>query len=118
MSVEIPVAPVLAPSRHSGLGIAALILSVGSGIVLFLLIVIAGYAEMTTPGGMDQSAPGTMLVGLGLIGTIALEVVALALGIAGALQRDRHRLFPILGLVCAVGILLGTAGLLVLGALS
>ena len=118
MSIPSPIAPVPAPPRHSGLGIAALILSVGSGIVLFLMIVIAGYAEMTTPGGMDQTAPATMLIGLGLIGAIALEVVALALGIAGTLQRDRRRLFPILGLVCAVGILLGTVGLLVLGAIS
>lgn len=118
MSSHPPLPAALARSRHSGLGIAALVLSLGGGGALFLLIVIAGYAEMTTPGGIDQTAPATLLIGLGLLAALALEVLALALGIAGALQRDRRRLFPILGLVCAVGVLLGTAGLLALGTLG
>lgn len=104
--------------RHSGLGIASLILSLGGGGLLFLLIVVAGYAEMSTPGGLDESAPTTMLLGLGILGAGVLEVVAVALGIAGLLQRDRRTLFAILGLVCAVGTLLGTGGLMVLGAIG
>jgi hypothetical protein len=104
--------------RHSGLGIASFILSLAGGVLLFLLIVVAGYAEMSTPGGLDESAPSTMLLGLAILGAGVLEVVAVALGIAGLLQRDRRTLFAILGLVCAVGTLLGTAGLMVLGAMG
>ncbi|WP_312239029.1 hypothetical protein [Stenotrophomonas sp.] len=104
--------------RHAGLGIASFILSLGGGALLFLLIVVAGYAEMSTPGGLDESAPSTMLLGLAILGAGVLEVVAVALGIAGLLQRDRRTLFAILGLVCAAGILLGTAGLMVLGAMG
>ncbi|MFN4162482.1 MAG: hypothetical protein ACK4FW_11015 [Stenotrophomonas sp.] len=85
--------------RHSGLGIASFILSLGGGGLLFLLIVVAGYAEMSTPGGLDESAPSTMLLGLAILGAGVLEVVAV-------------------GLVCAVGTLLGTAGLMVLGAMG
>jgi hypothetical protein len=104
--------------RHSGLGIAAFILSLCGGILLFLLIVVAGYAEMTTPGGLDESAPATVLLGLALLGAGLMEVVALALGIAGVLQRDRRKVFAILGMVFSAGTLLGTAGLMVLGTLG
>lgn len=104
--------------RHSGLGIASFILSLGGGVLMFLLIVLAGVAELSTPGGMDEGAPATVMIGLGIIGAGLVELVALALGVAGVLQRDRRRVLAILGLVFSCGALLGTAGLLLLGLLS
>ncbi len=104
--------------RHSGLGIASFILSLGGGIVLFLLVVLAGYAEINTPGGLDEGAPMAVLLGLGIIGAGLLEMVALALGVAGIVQHGRRRVLAILGVVFACGALLGTAGLMVIGALS
>jgi len=57
-------------------------------------------------------------VTLSPVAIISFFVVALALGVAGVLQRDRRKVLAILGLVFSCGALLGTAGLLLLGLLS
>ncbi|MEG2804681.1 hypothetical protein [Stenotrophomonas sp.] len=107
-----------APVRHGGLGIASFILSLGGGLLMFGLVVLAGLAELSTPGGMDETAPATVMLGLGIFGAGLLEIVALALGVAGVLQRDRRRTFSILGMIFAGGVLLCTAALMLIGLLS
>jgi hypothetical protein len=104
--------------RHSGLGISSFVLSVIIGVLMFCLFVIAGVIEQTTPGGMDEEAVSTMLVGLFLIGFMVLDVVAIGLGIAGLFQANRRKLFAILGVVFASITLLLTGLLMVIGLMA
>ena len=85
--------------KHSGLGIASFITSIVSGILIFLVIVIAGVMEASTPGGMDEESAGAVMVGLFLFAFLGAALVALGLGIGGLLQKERKKIFAILGTV-------------------
>lgn len=104
--------------RHSGLGIASLLLALVTGVMMFVLIAAAGYIEVTTPGGIDEESATAVMLGLGLIGVGLLDVLAVILGIAALLQPERRKVLAVLGLVIGAGSLLGMAGLMVLGAFS
>ena len=81
--------------KHLGLGIASFITSVVSGIAIFLLIVIPGLVEASTPGGMDEESKGAVVDGLFLFAFLGATLVALGLEIAGLLQKDRNKIFAI-----------------------
>jgi len=74
--------------------------------------------ETTTPGGMEETSMSAILVGLGLMCTALMQLVAFGLGVAGALQADRRRVFAILGLVSSIGSMLGVVLLMIIGSLS
>ncbi len=101
--------------KHSGLGIASFITSIVSGILTFLLIVIAGVIETSTPGGMDEESASAMIVGLFLFTFLGASLVALGLGIAGLMQKERKKIFAILGTVFAAVTLIITIFVLMLG---
>ena len=103
---------------HSGMGIAAFITAVCGAVLMLGLVVIAGIIETTTPGGMEETSMSAILVGLGLMLTALMQLVAFGLGVAGALQADRRRVFAVLGLVFSIGSMLGVVLLLVIGSLS
>lgn len=116
VSVPPPLERHLLPElKHSGLGIASFVLSMTVGLVVFVLIAIAGYQEMKTPGGMDENAPETMLLGLLMMGALLLNLVGVALGIAGVVQKDRKKIFGVLGLTFNLVVVLGTLGLMFVG---
>jgi hypothetical protein len=106
---------IVGQQRHSGLGIASFIVSLGSAGMVFIMFVIAGYLEMSTPGGVDENSPTVALVGLGILGFMATALVGAGLGIGGLFQRDRLQLFSILGIVLGGVTLIGTIGLIGLG---
>ena len=101
--------------KHSGLGVASFITSLVSGILLFLLIVIAGVIEASTPGGMDEKSAAAVIVGLFLFAFLGAAFVALGLGIGGLLQKDRKKIFAILGAVFSAAASLGTIFIMMLG---
>lgn len=101
--------------RHSELGIASTVLSVLMGIAVFALVVTAGVMHTTTPGGISDTSPVAIVIGLGIIGAIMLDFIALGLGVAGFFQQNRQKLFPILGTIFSSVTLLGTIGLIILG---
>ena len=103
---------------HSGMGIAAFITAVCGAVLMLGLVVIAGIIETTTPGGMEETSISAILVGLGLMLTALMQLVAFGLGVAGALQADRRRVFAVLGLVFSIGSMLGVVLLMVIGSLS
>jgi hypothetical protein len=104
-----------APRRHSALGIASLVLAVVFGAGLLALIGIAGYMTATTPGGIREDSPTVIVTGLAMFGCAAGNLVGAALGFAGLFQRQRHKLFPILGLVLNVLLVVGLCGLMGIG---
>ncbi|MBO1272981.1 hypothetical protein J3L11_15140 [Shewanella sp. 4t3-1-2LB] len=100
---------------HSGLGISSFIVSLAAAILIFITLVIAGNLANTTPGGLDENSRTAMTIGFAIIGLVLLSLVALGLGIAGLFQKDRQKVFPILGTVFSSFTILGTIGLILLG---
>ncbi|MGM0516777.1 MAG: DUF6142 family protein [Pseudomonadota bacterium] len=104
--------------RHSGLGIASFIIGIASAILMFLLIVVAGALEASTPGGMDEESAAAVIVGLFLILFLLTSVVAFGLGVAGLFQRDRKKVFPVLGTVFSSVTVLGSVMLVLVGLMA
>ncbi|MBN3040902.1 MAG: hypothetical protein JW867_07220 [Candidatus Omnitrophica bacterium] len=105
------------PLKHSSFGIASFIISLIVGIGDFILIVFAGYFEMNTPGGMSEDSLEAMLIGLFLIAGFGLCLVGGGLGIAGLFQKNRKKIFAVLGVIFNLIIFVGVLGLIVLGML-
>ena len=101
--------------KHSGLGIASFITSIVSGLLIFLLLVVAGVMEASTPGGIDEESAGAVMVGLFLFAFLGATLVALGLGIAGLLQKERKKIFAILGTVFSALSLVVTIFIMIIG---
>jgi mannose/fructose/N-acetylgalactosamine-specific phosphotransferase system component IIC len=100
---------------HSGFGIASFVIACLAGMFELAVIVYAGLLQTTTPGGMDENSPQVIVIGLAAIGGMALDLLAIGLGVAGLFQRGRSKTFAVLGVVLGTVILLGMIGLIVLG---
>jgi hypothetical protein len=105
-------------NKHSGLGISSFIISTAIGVLMFLLFIVAGIMETSTPGGIDEDSTGAMLVGLFLIAFLILDLLAIGLGIAGLIQKDRKKMFSILGVVFSASTVVITTFLMILGVMS
>jgi hypothetical protein len=111
--MEMPHSPVEMP--HSRLGIAAFVVAMVGFIGTFAMVGIAGYLEVTTPGGIDEESPAAAMAGLGIIGGLLLEVVALVLGIAALFEANRKKVFAILGIAIPAATVVAVVFLLILG---
>ncbi len=103
------------PQKHSILGIASFITSIASGLFLFLLLVIAGVMDASTLGGIDEKSAGAVVVGSFLFALLLASLVALGLGIGGLIQKERKKIFAILGTVFSAAAFVGTIFILMLG---
>jgi hypothetical protein len=110
-------APRRRESRHSGFGIASFVIAILVGIAEFILLVVAGVMEAKTPGGMDEDAPATIILGSLLIGGLLMSFVGAVLAIAGLVQGGRSKVFPVLGLGFNGMIILGVIGIIIIGLL-
>ena len=88
-----------ARTEHSRMGIASLVIASLSGLLLVGLVCVGLILRYVKPPG-DPLAHGFWLLLLTLL-TVLCALVALGLGIAGALQRRRKRLFAFLGIACS-----------------
>ncbi len=103
--------------RHSGLGIAAFVTSLVAAVLMFVVLMAAGVVETATPDGLDEGSPIAIVIGLAMMLAFMAEAVAGALAIANFFQRDRRKLFGILGLAVAIASTLGLITLVILGTL-
>jgi hypothetical protein len=101
--------------KHSGFGIASFVLSLVVGVGLFAAMAIAVGLTIDNPGGVDETSPLVAMVGFLFLFGMFLCVVAIVLGFVGVLQRDRKKVFAILGIVFNALIIMGTVGLIVVG---
>ncbi len=104
--------------KHSGLGISSFIISTATGVLMFLLFIVAGVMETSTPGGIDESSAGAVVVGLFLIAFLMLDLLAIGLGIAGLIQKDRKKTFSILGLIFGASTVVITVFLMIIGLMA
>ena len=86
---------------HSYLGIASFAFALFLGVFLVCIYRLVMLAVSRQPAGADAAAYGFGLFVLTLA-TAMCEVVALAMGLAGALQRRRKRTLALLGVACGV----------------
>jgi len=86
------------------MGIASLVLSLFMGLLFAGIVLLVFLYSRTLPPDAEETglAAGIFVVG----STIMLsELAALGLGIAGAMQRRRKKLFALLGVACSVIVL-------------
>lgn len=103
---------------HSKIGIASFVVSLLAGLMIFLLICVAGYLAATASDQFTEKSPQAVLVGLGLFGGFGLELLAILLGIVSLFMPRCNKLFAFLGIFCAVLVLSGTIGLMILGLMA
>jgi len=101
--------------RHSGLGIASFVVSCVSGLLILILLVVAGVVEMSTPDGMTEESPIAIAIGLLLFLFVFLTLIGLGLGIAGLFQSERKKVFAVLGTIFGGLTLLGTSAIMLIG---
>lgn len=106
------------PLKHSGLGIASFVLALLSGLMIVVVVVIAGVIEASTPGGMDEQSGEAIAIGLSLFAFLGGALVSLGLGVAGLIQGGRKKLFAVLGTVFSGLALLFTLALFVIGLMA
>ncbi|EGN76467.1 hypothetical protein A28LD_0210 [Idiomarina sp. A28L] len=100
---------------HSGLGLGSFYTSIVSGIILIILIVSAGYLEASSPGGMDEESSAAIVIGLLMLLSLAASLIALGLGISGLFQKEKKKIFAILGSLISALIIVGTISLIAFG---
>ena len=103
--------------KHSGIGIASFVISIVMALSGFGLILIAGVIEVTTPGGMDENSAIAIVFGLSIFGCILVDFVALGLGIGGLIQKNRNKIFSILGTIFSALTNIGIIFVLVMGSM-
>ena len=101
--------------KHSGLGIASFIISIVAGIVMFVLIVMAMVLSAQTGEELDEESPQTILLGCSVLTAGLLYLIGIGLAIGGLCQRNRYKVFAVLGLAINIISVLGIAGLMVIG---
>ena len=114
-AMQAPSTPTAPALKHSGLGIAAFILSILSTLLIFALVTIAGVLEATTPGGIDETSLEAIIVGMLIFAFIGLALVGLGLGIGGLVQKQRKKIFAILGTIFSSVTILATLALIAYG---
>jgi len=88
---------------------------------MFVLVVMAAVMAARTGEEVNKESPEAAVLGVigcGIIAAALLYLVGIGLAIGGLCQRNRHKVFPVLGLVLNIVFLLGIAGLMVIGILA
>lgn len=100
--------------RQSGLGIASLIIGILLGIIEFAAVILAA-VMVSRPGGMQDSDPEAIALGLTMCGGMGVLFIGLILGIVSLFFPDRSKLMGILGICINLLVLLGMGGLMLVG---
>ena len=96
---------------HKGIGIASFAIGVTS--VVFILALIGTAAVMTKTGKLTPEL--NVILGLGMISACFVDLIGIALGFFGAVDRTSKKAYPALGLALNIGILVLFAALVVIG---
>ena len=97
--------------RHKGLGIASFVIALAVLVLIFLLFVVAGV--MQNAGASTPTA--NAIVGSAIFFLWFLDLVAIGLGIAGAVDRGSKKTFPVLGIVIGCLTLVVSVALVLIG---
>ncbi len=101
--------------KHSVLGVASFCVSLLTAATIFAGIVIATFMEMSTPDGIDETSPVAIVVGLVIIGGIFVSILSMVLGFVSCFQRDRIKVFGILGAILGGLTAFATLAIMIIG---
>ncbi|MGA2504591.1 MAG: hypothetical protein ABSG01_10925 [Anaerolineales bacterium] len=106
--------------KHSRIGIASFVIGLVSMFIFCLAIVLAfGYGLSITATNpsfqVEQSNPTVLGLGLLLFSSPILSLVGAVLGFVAVFQKDKKKLFSVLGIVLNLLIMLTFCALLVIG---
>lgn len=114
-----PMGSTRAKLRHSGFGIASSILGIALSLVWISFCVVLSTAIAAANGGngrqIDEKSREAILLTTVILGCGFGQLVGFILGIVGALQHHRHRVFAYVGLATNSFSLLAIVGLCVIG---
>ena len=79
------------------------------------MFVAAGALVTLGPEGVSDNSTHYAVIGFLGIGAFLLSLISVVLGIVGLFQKDRKRLFAILGTVFSLLIMAGFLGLMAIG---
>jgi hypothetical protein len=98
---------------QSGHGIASFVIALVSGLVVLASITFS--ALLVASGDAEQHMSVFGLIGIVMCAFLALSLVGLVLGFMALRRQDRRRTFGAIGLGLNALILVGTAGLVLVG---
>jgi len=98
--------------KHSGLGIASCIIAMLIGLIEVGSVILAA---VLVSQHQREDSPVMELAGLGICGGVLIALLGAILGLIGLFAGRCKRVFPIIGLVLNILILLMIGGLLVVG---
>ncbi len=101
--------------RRSGLGVASFIIGIIVATVMLLLVFVAGFIEVSEPGGMDPESPQAIAIGLGILTASGVGVLGAALAVGALFQQRRSKVFAWIGLGINLMAVVGVCGLMVIG---
>lgn len=104
--------------KHSGPGIASCILSIVAASVVFMLIIVAGVIDTSSPGGLENNPAGALFLGMLILGGLTIDITALFLGIAGLFQHNRKKPAALIGTVLSMIVLIIIGSLMFSGVIS
>ena len=106
------------PTKHSGVGIASVVLAVLSGLIVFGTLAVGTMMTVDDPTAFeDENATATKVLGFFILTPAVVALMGLGLGVGAAVQREHRKTFGVIGLVLNGAIVVLVVGLLVLGAL-
>ena len=91
------------PSKHSGLGVASLVMSSAGALGLVMVFAIAAVLESASPSGMDEDGAPAMLVGCSMFLLAGLGLLAIGIAIGDLVRAKSAKMLPILALVISGG---------------
>lgn len=100
---------------HCGIGVSSFILTIFTFVALTGLIGYAGYLEVTTPGGVDETSPQAIIAGLGILFAGLLLLLGLVLSIVSLCRKNKKKIFGILSLSFNIILFLLVIGLMIVG---
>lgn len=101
--------------KHSIPGIISTAIGIIAGAGIFTLFAVAGYIQVSTPGGVREDSPITIVIGLVAIGLLILFLTGIILGVVGVFQSNKKKMFSVLGLIFNSLILFGTVAAIIVG---
>jgi len=86
-------------SQNSGLGISSFILSIVAFFTQIFVYTVTTIKQFSDPKWLEQESIGSKLIGFLMIVSIFIVLVGIGLGIAGLLQKQKRKVFSVLGVV-------------------
>ncbi|MCK5306402.1 MAG: hypothetical protein KAJ66_04645 [Candidatus Omnitrophica bacterium] len=99
--------------KHSGFGISSFVISLVIGVGEIFVIGIAAF--LGAQGQMSEENTAMMVVGLAIMAGLMINLAGVGLAIAGICQKNKKKMFSILGLIFNGVLILGIVGLIIIG---